>query len=159
MAATSASDPARGQAPVHGAPELVNPLPGGRVSSGFGLRLDPISGERKPHGGIDVRSRYGDWVLVPADGVVAAAVGASEGEDEGPWGHHVQIDHGDGWTTFYAHLDRVEVREGQRVRQGQRLGTAGATGLATGPHLHFEIREDGSRRDPAAFVQEWSAKD
>ncbi len=126
-----------------GAP--LEPLPaGGR----FGHRRVINGQARSPHGGADYSVPEGTAVLAAADGTVAMVAQQFFG------GNAVFVDHGDGLVTMYMHLLRAEVREGEPVRRGQRLGAAGSTGRATGPHLHFGVRWRGARVDPAILLGE-----
>jgi murein DD-endopeptidase MepM/ murein hydrolase activator NlpD len=107
----------------------------GRITSDFGLRADPFHGGSARHRGVDVGAPEGSPILAAADGVVRRA------GSRGGYGNAVEIDHGDGTTTLYAHAAELLVREGERVRRGQEIARVGATGRATGPHLHFEVRK------------------
>lgn len=118
------------------------PVAGVRTSA-FGFRVHPISRRRKLHAGVDFAAKRGARVNAARDGVVVYA------KWRGGYGRLVVIDHGGGVTTRYAHLSRIRVRKGQRVSAGQRIGQVGSSGAATGPHLHFEIREDREPVDPA----------
>ncbi len=124
-----------------GAP--LEPLPaGGR----FGHRRVINGRIRSPHGGADYSVAEGTPVLAAADGTVAMVA------DQFFGGHAVFLDHGDGLITMYMHLVRPEVKEGEAVRRGARVGAAGSTGRATGPHLHFGVRWRGARVDPALLL-------
>ncbi len=122
------------------------PLPAGKLVSGFGYRVSPISGEFKHHSGVDLAAPAGTDVLAARDGVVAAA-----GWDD-VLGRYVSLDHGDGYTSVYGHLSAIGVSLSQRVKSGIIIGKVGSTGKSTGPHLHFEIRSRGEAVDPAAFI-------
>jgi murein DD-endopeptidase MepM/ murein hydrolase activator NlpD len=111
------------------------------ITSPFGQRWT------RQHEGIDLDAKRGDSILAAADGVVI------EARNSRGYGRMVVIRHGTEYTTLYAHLDRVRVREGQRVQRGQVIGTAGDSGVATGVHLHFEIRRDGHPVDPAMYIR------
>ena len=133
--------------------EFENPLPGGRVTWRWGKGLDPWTKEVVFHRGIDVAAKAGTVVRAPADGVIGVA---TEHFEESPAsGTVILIDHGDGWTTFYAHLGSLEVAEKQKVSKNDVIATVGSTGKSTGPHLHFEIRHQGEHVDPAEFVNDW----
>ncbi len=123
---------------------LAGPL---EVTSSFGPRVDPFLGRAALHTGIDLRDDTGDAVTATATGTVTIA-----GSDGG-YGNMVEIDHGGGLATRYAHLSAVEVAVGQHVAAGQVVGRVGSTGRATGPHLHYETRIDGTPVDPARFLQ------
>jgi murein DD-endopeptidase MepM/ murein hydrolase activator NlpD len=121
---------------------LSSPMEFSRVSSGFKMRFHPILKTWRRHLGVDYAAPTGTPVRTVADGVVDFA-----GWQNG-YGNVVFIRHAGGRVTVYAHLSRMNVRQGQRVEQGQHIGAVGATGWATGPHLHFEIRENGQHVDP-----------
>lgn len=114
----------------------------GRITSGFGLRTHPVSGVRRLHAGVDVAAPVGTPVVAAAAGTVIWA------GPRGGYGLLVVIDHGGGWETRYAHASAVDVRPRDRVERGQMVARVGATGTATGPHLHLEVRVGGVARDP-----------
>jgi murein DD-endopeptidase MepM/ murein hydrolase activator NlpD len=114
------------------------------VSSKFGWRLDPLSGETKFHQGVDIAVAYGHDVKAAADGIVSFA-GVQNG-----YGNTVVIDHGGGRQTRYAHLSQELVRAGDVVSEGQVLGKSGNSGRSTGPHLHFEMLVNGRPVNPVA---------
>lgn len=116
-----------------------------RITSGFGQRYHPILGVYRAHQGIDFGAPTGTPVAATADGVVQTAA-----FDSG-YGNHVVIRHQGGYTTLYAHLSRIDpaIRPGRAVKEGQHVGYVGATGLATGPHLHYELRLNGRHLNPA----------
>ena len=120
-------------------------MAGYRVSSGYGPRRAPLPGGSTYHAGIDGAAPTGTPVHAAAAGTVTRS------EHNTVRGNVVVIDHG-GWTTLYQHLDRRDVGRGTRVTAGQQIGTVGATGVATGPHLHLEERHAGVLRDPAHLV-------
>lgn len=117
------------------------------LSSGFGARLDPFLRSWAMHSGIDFRGATGEPVFAAASGRVSHAASL------GGYGLLVEIDHGNGITTRYAHLSRIEVKEGDLVGVGQRVGRVGSTGRSTGPHLHYETRINGEAVDPMRFVR------
>ncbi|WP_245478943.1 M23 family metallopeptidase [Rubrivivax rivuli] len=121
---------------------LASPLEFSRVTSGFAMRIHPIFQTRRAHLGVDYGAPTGTPVRVVGDGVVDYA-----GRQNG-YGNVIEVRHPNNRTTLYAHLSRIDVRKGQRVEQGQRIGAVGATGWATGPHLHFEFRVNGQHQDP-----------
>ncbi len=130
----------------------VNVLPGvwpvtGRLMSGFGARSDPFSGEGARHPGIDISVPIGTPVKVAADGVVISAGW------NGGYGRCVVVDHGNGYQTWYGHLSKIDVMEGQEIRQGEILGKSGMTGRATGPHLHYEVRIHSTPVNPYRFLE------
>lgn len=113
---------------------LRMPVSGGILTSGFGPRQHPITGEHRDHAGLDLAAPAGSPVLAAAAGRVEFA------GEQGGYGNLVVITHGDGSQTYYGHLDEVAVKEGQMVSAGQKVATVGSTGVSTGPHLHFETR-------------------
>lgn len=119
----------------------------GRFTSGFGMRRDPFTGVRRFHNGIDLAN-------VPGSAVVAAMSGTVVHVESQPgnYGRFVIIRHDKGYQTLYAHLDTWSVRVGQRVTQGQRIGSMGNTGRSTGPHLHFSIIRNGTFVDPLRYL-------
>jgi murein DD-endopeptidase MepM/ murein hydrolase activator NlpD len=125
--------------------DLLEPLEG-RIGSRFGPRLHPILGFVRMHHGVDVGARTGTPVRAAGPGKVIRAGNA------GAYGNLVAIDHGDGSETRYAHLSKTLVETGATVRRGEVIGEVGNTGLSTGPHLHFELRVDGSPVDPAPWL-------
>ena len=127
---------------------LGAPVEKARVTSNFGMREDPFTGEQKRHRGIDFAGKIGTELMAVAPGRVVSA-----GERVG-YGTTVEIDHGLGFTTLYAHLSQVMVARGDWVRPGTVIGLAGSTGRSTGPHLHYEIRYKGAPFDPSKFVKE-----
>ena len=123
----------------------------GRVSSRFGHRSDPFSGERKAHKGVDIAAAAG----TPIQAVRAGTVTFSG--DRGGYGNVVIVDHGDGLETRYAHCASLDVQVGQTVQAGSSIATVGSTGRSTGPHLHFEVRKDGQAVDPHEVLT-WERK-
>lgn len=121
--------------------ELVWPT-SGSPGSGYGYRTHPISGERKLHTGVDIAAPTGQKIVAAAKGLVVSATW------RGGYGLAVVIDHGGGVATLYAHQSRLAVSEGDIVSSGQTIGYIGTTGYSTGPHLHFEVRVDGTPVDP-----------
>jgi murein DD-endopeptidase MepM/ murein hydrolase activator NlpD len=118
----------------------------GWITSYFGTRISPYSGKVKMHEGIDVGAPFGTQIIAPADGVVTYS-----GEKAG-FGKFVQIDHGFGIETLYAHNQSLFVRNGQKVKRGALLAGVGSTGHSTGPHLHYEVRVNGIAVDPLYFI-------
>jgi murein DD-endopeptidase MepM/ murein hydrolase activator NlpD len=124
------------------------PIPGEvDMSSGFGVRVDPFLHGAAMHTGIDLRGEEGETVRATAAGTVSHA-GWSGG-----YGKMVEIDHGNGLATRYAHLSAIDVRVGDKVRIGQTVGKLGSTGRSTGPHLHYETRVEGDPVDPQKFLR------
>lgn len=126
---------------------LASPLAFSRVSSGYGMRFHPVHGDRRPHLGVDYAAPTGTPVRTVADGVVTFA-----GRQSG-YGKVVFVQHRDNKVTVYAHLSRLNVRKGQRLSQGDNIGAVGCTGTCTGPHLHFEYRQNGRHLDPLVLAR------
>jgi len=122
------------------------PVESGYISSFFGKRADPFTGESAFHAGIDFAGAPGTRVLAVADGVVSYA-----GRDRG-YGKLVEITHGGGYVTRYAHNASVLVQPGHTVRRGDAIALMGSTGRSTGPHVHFEVLRDGRPVNPMSFV-------
>lgn len=120
---------------------LLRPVPG-PITSGFGQRFHPILKERRLHAGVDMGSPSGTPIRAAAPGVVISA------SYQRGYGNCVIIDHGGGLSTLYAHCSRLYVSAGAKIERGQRIAAVGSTGLATGPHLHFEVRINGSPVNP-----------
>ena len=124
---------------------LVRPVPGG-VASSFGVRVHPVLGDSRMHNGIDMKASAGDPIKAAASGTVAFA-GVRSG-----YGNTVIIDHGNQYATLYGHASKLLVSTGQKVSAGQTVALVGATGLATAPHLHFEVRLLGVPVNPTQFL-------
>ncbi len=118
------------------------------LGSPFGHRSDPILGQRAMHEGIDFNAEPGTPVVAAADGVVLSAAYQND------FGNMIEVDHGDGLTTRYAHLTRMNARPGSLVKRGEVIGAVGSTGRTTGPHLHFEVRMLGVAQNPAHFLKQ-----
>lgn len=125
---------------------LGAPLENYTVTSGFGSRADPINKRRARHLGIDLKAPRGTPVHATGPGIVSIA------RTMGRYGRLVEIDHGLGVRTRYAHLHAIQVKQGQRVHAGQRIGKLGSTGRTTGPHLHYEVIVDGENNNPKRFI-------
>lgn len=123
------------------------PLVEGHRTSGFGYRTDPISGERLEHLGLDFSGPVGEPILALADGIVTFS-----GKNSG-YGNLVELEHVDGLRTRYAHNQANLVSRGARVKKGEAIATLGSTGRSTGPHVHIEVRLDGTPIDPGFFVR------
>ena len=123
-----------------------NPSPASDITSHFGNRLDPFIGRLALHAGIDFRAPTGTRIVATAPGTVITA-GRSGG-----YGNMVEIDHGNGITTRYAHLSSVLVNPGDRIATGDAIARSGSTGRSTGPHLHYEVRLNGKAIDPMRFL-------
>ncbi|CAN5641526.1 M23 family metallopeptidase [soil metagenome] len=128
------------------------PVANGYITSGFGGRADPFGGGRQHHNGIDFHARVGDPVLTVADGVVSYS-GVRSG-----YGNVVEVDHGNGYVTRYAHNSRNVVKVGDLVRIGQQIARAGSTGRSTAPHVHFEVWENGRVVNPRKFLGDQGAR-
>lgn len=126
------------------------PVKNAAYGSPFGHRSDPIAGLRAMHEGIDFNAEIGTPVVVAADGVILSAAYHAE------FGNLVEVDHGEGLVSRYAHLSRVDVPAGKLVRRGEQLGAVGNTGRSTGAHLHFEVRMLGVAQNPALFLKQGS---
>jgi murein DD-endopeptidase MepM/ murein hydrolase activator NlpD len=126
---------------------LANPAPGRAVTSPFGVRTDPLLGTAALHSGMDFRIPLGSPARATAPGVITKAGW------NGGYGRMVEVDHGQGYTTRYAHLSRVDVAIGQAVKAGDVVGQTGSSGRSTGPHLHYEVRHDGDAIDPLRFLR------
>lgn len=124
------------------------PVKSMRITSNYGMRKDPFTGKQKQHRGIDFAGKIGTELMAVAPGRVVSA-----GERVG-YGTTVEIDHGLGFTTLYAHLSHINVSRGDWVRPGTIVGLGGSSGRSTGPHLHYEIRYKGNPFDPTKFVKE-----
>ena len=127
---------------------LANPVPFSRITSGFAMRLHPIWNTWKAHNGVDYAAPTGTPALAVGDGIVDK-VGWQNG-----LGNMVEIRHGADKSTVYGHLSQITVRKGQHLAQGQQVGLVGATGWATGPHLHFEFRVAGQFKDPLTIARQ-----
>ncbi|WP_051940871.1 M23 family metallopeptidase [Stenoxybacter acetivorans] len=119
----------------------------GSLSSRFGFRANPFTGRGgEMHSGLDFRGDVGNLVQATADGVVIVA------EHQGGYGNVVKIQHGFGYQTIYAHLNKISVKDGQKITAGDVIGQLGNTGRSTGPHLHYEVRRSGAALDPESFL-------
>lgn len=123
---------------------LTSPVEFTRISSAFSMRMHPILKTWRAHNGTDLAAPTGTTVRTVSDGVVSFA-GVQNG-----YGNVIYIKHAANQETVYAHLSRIDVKQGQSVEQGQKIGAVGSTGWATGPHLHYELRVNGEQRDPMA---------
>jgi murein DD-endopeptidase MepM/ murein hydrolase activator NlpD len=117
-----------------------------RMASGFGYRTDPFTKKRKKHKGMDFSAKRNTPVYAPSDGVVTRADSRSSG-----YGKHIRINHGFGYTTLYAHLNKYNVRRGQKVKRGEIIGYVGSTGRSKAPHLHYEVFKDKVQVNPIHF--------
>ena len=126
---------------------LAEPVRGARMTSRFGSRSDPFLGRKAFHSGLDLATHRGASVESSASGTVIRAGWA------GGYGQMIEIDHGDGLVTRYGHLSKILVQKGQSVEQGDPIGAVGSTGRSTGPHLHYEIHENGKAIDPQRYLR------
>jgi murein DD-endopeptidase MepM/ murein hydrolase activator NlpD len=123
------------------------PIEKGWLTSPYGDRIDPFNGKKTFHRGIDFAGKAGDSVIAVADGIVTW-VGKNSG-----YGAVVEIEHGNGYLTRYAHNKDVVVKVGERVDKGQQIALMGNTGRSTGPHVHFEVHRDGKHLNPYSFLK------
>ncbi len=119
----------------------------GRITSSFGKRRDPFNGRISFHDGIDIKGRKGEKIYATAGGVVTIA------GRKGGYGKYLELHHEDGYVTAYAHMHKILVKRGQRVKRGDVIGLVGNTGRSTGPHLHYEIRRNNKLLNPKKYVQ------
>lgn len=126
---------------------LASPMEFSRVTSGFAMRFHPIHQTWRRHLGVDYAAPTGTPVRSVGDGVVEFA------GRQGGYGNVVKVKHTNDRSTLYAHLSRIDVRNGQRIEQGTRIGAVGSTGWSTGPHLHFEFRVNGEHQDPLRIAK------
>jgi len=124
----------------------ISPVPGAIINSRFGMRIHPVYGVEAMHEGIDLAAKEGTPVVASADGIISFC------GTYGGYGLMVEIDHGNGISTRYAHNKMNKVRNGQRVTRGQTIGLVGTTGVTTSVHLHYEVRRDGEAIDPIPYV-------
>lgn len=123
------------------------PVDTGWHSSNYGWRIDPFSGKQAFHEGVDFMSEVGTPVMAAASGVVVYSANHPQ------YGNMVEIDHGNGLTSRYAHASALLVKVGDAVLKGQRIALVGSTGRSTGPHLHFEVRQNGAPLNPERFLK------
>jgi murein DD-endopeptidase MepM/ murein hydrolase activator NlpD len=134
--------------PEPGAPgQLLWPV-SGPITSPFGMRMHPVYGRPILHAGIDIAAATGTTIAAAADGRVIVA------GTQGDCGKMVAIDHHGGLSTIYCHMSQIFVGVGQDVQRGQAIGAVGMTGDATGPHVHFQVMQDGHPVDPMSFLRE-----
>ena len=117
-----------------------------RMASGFGYRTDPFDKSRKMHGGMDFTAPKNTPIYAASDGKIVRADSRSSG-----YGKHIRIDHGFGYLTLYAHLNKYNVKRNQKVKKGDVIGYVGSTGRSQAPHLHYEVRKDGKKYNPINF--------
>ena len=128
------------------------PLESARLTSEYGMRTHPVLGKRRKHNGIDLAAPTGTPVYATADGIVGKAKWFSS------YGLYIRVDHGADLETRYAHLSRLAVAAGERVKKGDVIGYVGSTGRSTGPHLHYEVRIDGVAVNPIPYMIETEAQ-
>jgi murein DD-endopeptidase MepM/ murein hydrolase activator NlpD len=122
------------------------PVPKGYITSNYGFRVHPVKRKRMFHQGVDFAAPRGTPILAVADGLVTFS------GKKGGYGRMVEIKHVDGLVTRYAHNQVNLVKEGQQIRQGQKIGTVGSSGTATGPHVHFEVLRNGKHENPIRYA-------
>ncbi|MCL2761622.1 MAG: M23 family metallopeptidase [Treponema sp.] len=125
---------------------FVFPLRNYRLTSGFGMRRNPISGTMRFHEGLDLAAPLGSEVYAVRDGIV------TEVGNDPVLGNYIVIKHSEGWASLYGHLQRAGVALQSSVKSGTLIGWVGSTGQSTGPHLHFELRQNGKARDPDKYL-------
>jgi len=118
-----------------------------KITAGFGMRMHPILKEKRMHNGIDYKAASGTKIYAPMKGIVIKA------GHYGAFGNYIILDHGDGFSSRYAHLAQIDVEENDVVSQDQLIGTVGETGMSVGPHLHFEILKDDVFVDPDTYLE------
>lgn len=135
-----------------GSGQFTNPLPGHRVNSGansdFGWRPD----FGRNHYGVDMAASSGTAIVASDDGTISFAGWQNPNNHGEGWGLYVTINHGNGYTTLYAHCSKLNVSQGAIVKKGDVIGYVGSTGSSTGPHLHFEVKQNGSAIDPESLI-------
>ncbi|MBQ0039440.1 MAG: M23 family metallopeptidase [Treponema sp.] len=129
-------------------PGMSMPLENSVLTSAYGMRISPISGKWKMHKGIDLAAKKGSKVLACREGFVKYAIKGNP-----VYGNYIVLRHPNGMESLYAHLDAINVEQKQKVVTGQTLGTVGMTGLTTGPHLHFELTQNGSALNPENLLK------
>lgn len=132
---------------IESAIPMGKPIKGGWISSYYGYRLDPFNGKKTFHHGLDITGKLGSNIDAVADGIVSWT-----GKQNG-YGQIVEIEHGNGYITRYAHNKSLTVTKGDRVKKGQQIALMGSTGRSTGPHVHFEVLLDGKTVNPYQFVK------
>lgn len=129
-------------------PGMSMPLEKSILTSSYGMRVSPVSGKWKMHKGIDLAAARGSKILACREGFVKQAIKGNP-----VYGNYVIVRHPNGMESLYAHMDLINVAKDQKVVTGQTLGTVGMTGLTTGPHLHFEITQNGSSLNPENYLK------
>ena len=128
--------------------ECGDPVPGQKINSPFGLRRMPWEDHGRLHEGVDIAGPVGAKIVAVSDGIVTRA------GESASYGRYVEVEHGVGLTSFYAHLGKIErgMKKGAYVEAGETVGRMGSSGTSTGPHLHFEIRQDDKPLNPLVFL-------
>ncbi len=155
FASWEALDDTDGDAPAPAATVSVPsrmPLANSKLTSGYGMRSHPVLGGRRRHKGVDLAAPTGTPVYATADGIVGMAKWFSS------YGLYVQIEHGAQLQTRYAHMSKLAVGAGERVSKGDIIGYVGSTGRSTGPHLHYEVRINGTAVNPIPYMVESEAQ-
>ena len=133
------------------APIIINypltPPVSGKITSGFGYRLHPVTGERDFHTGIDIAADEGTPIAAALPGTVV------EVGYDGIYGNYIRLSHGTNIETRYCHCSEILAEEGSKLREGERIALVGSTGMTTGAHLHFEVLADGLLADPAGVLE------
>jgi murein DD-endopeptidase MepM/ murein hydrolase activator NlpD len=124
----------------------VKPCDGPYSLNGFGMRIHPVLGVWRMHEGLDIMNEIGTPVYAPGDATVRFAGVTASG-----YGRVIELDHGYGYTTLFAHLSEVSAREGRKVKRGELIGRVGRSGLVSGPHLHYEVRLHGRKMNPVDY--------
>ena len=120
-----------------------------RSLSGFGMRMHPVFKRRRMHSGIDFTCPTGTPIQATGNGVVSKVSKKATG-----YGHHIEVDHGFGYKTLYAHMSKISVKKGQKVTRGQKIGEVGSTGTSTAPHLHYEVIQKGKKVNPIHYCMD-----
>ena len=123
----------------------IRPVSGGFLNSSFGYRQDPIDDVRRFHQGQDITVPTGTPIFAPADGIVKRAYYI------GGFGNHIKLEHNSGYSTTFAHLSKIFVRHGQKIKRGDIIGETGNTGRSTAPHLHYEVHYRGTPKNPLDY--------
>jgi len=123
----------------------IKPVDGGYLNSSFGYRQDPIDNVRRFHQGQDITVPTGTPIFAPADGIIKRAYYI------GGFGNHIKIQHSSGYSTTFAHLSKIFVRHGQKIKRGDIIGETGNTGRSTAPHLHYEVHYKGTPKNPLDY--------
>ena len=134
----------------------VSPWQSDRLISGFGMRVNPFHKGLYNHTGVDIAAPRGTPVIATAPGVV---VQLKRSDLEAGYGNYIEIDHGNGFITRYAHLEEIHVRYGVKVKKGELVGTIGTSGGSVAPHLHYEVLKDGKNLNPISFIVEGLTSD